>query len=205
MNIKKLIACITITLLLLAGCGTAKSKTTSGMEIKSAELTKSEQQLLDFVGVEDDIMIFDYDINDKIRSTSIEILTLNSSGQWEAQGGGVSSSVSMNDTMAQAGRFMLSLQKDGKIKLAEQHENGTTFWTSEAVYDSLVGDGAKVGSKLSASTEIIPEQPIPVAMFGRSTKNTVRTYALSDYQNTAQLSDFDSVSVITVCFSEKVL
>lgn len=205
MNIKKLIACTAISLLLLSGCGTAKDRPASGMEIKLTELTESEQQLLDFVGVDEDIMIFDYAINDKIRSISIEILTLDPLGKWEGQGGGVSSSIGMTDTKAQTGRFMLSLQNDGKIKLAEQHENGTTSWTSEAVYESLVGDGAKVGSRLDASTEIIPDQPIAVAMFGRSTKNTIRTYALSDYQNTAQLSDYDSVSVITVCFSEKAL
>lgn len=100
---------------------------------------------------------------------------------------------------------MILQQEDGKIKLSEQHEGGTTSWSSEAVYDSLVGDGAKIGNRLADSVEIVLEQPIPVIMFGRSTKNTVRSYALSEYQNTAQLSDYDAVSVITVCFSRNKL
>lgn len=149
MNFKRLIALSTVAVLLLSGCNTNHSKPSSGMEIKLAELTKSEQELLDFVGVDENVTIFDYTINDKIRSLSIEILTLNSSGQWEGQGGGISSSVTMTDSKEKTGRFMLSLQKDGNIKLAEQHENGTTSWTSEAVYSSLVGDGAKFSSRLS--------------------------------------------------------
>lgn len=205
MNLKKLFAFATVLILLLAGCSAAKDKPATDMEIRPTELTEGEQQLLDFVGVEDSIMMYDYTVNDKIRSTSIEILTLNSSGQWESNGGGVSSSITMTDTREKTGRFMISLQGDGNIKLTEQHESGTTSWTSEAVYDSLVGDGAKISDRLMNSTEIISEQPIPVIMFGRSTKNTTRTYDLGDYQNTAQLGDYDAVSVITVCFSEKGL
>lgn len=202
MNKLRVTMLVMAAILLLSGCTAAK--TTTGMEIMLTELTESEQELLDFVGVRDTISMFSYTIDDTIQSVSIEILTLNDAGEWEGWGG-VTSAIDTTEGKSKTGRFMILQQEDGKIKLSEQHEGGTTSWSSEAVYDSLVGDGAKIGNRLADSVEIVLEQPIPVIMFGRSTKNTVRSYALSEYQNTAQLSDYDAVSVITVCFSRNKL
>ncbi|MFZ2539305.1 MAG: hypothetical protein WAX04_10440, partial [Oscillospiraceae bacterium] len=89
----------------LTGCGAANSQ--SKMQIVPAKLSKEEKKILELVDTQSQTTgIFDYNVDNDIKSMSINILELNEDGKWELTGGS-------SGGMKSNARILISRAKDG--------------------------------------------------------------------------------------------
>lgn len=179
---------------LVACNGGAKNMT---MEIKSSELTEKEDELLKLMEQNNEYKIYDYKLDDKIKSIYINFYILNSNGQWDSEGGAELS------VKSPIGRIAISTFSDnGNLRIACENQGNVISWIS----NSEVYENSKEMSKAMSweeNSEIIYEKEIPLVIQTLTDSNELVTYGVNSFYDTNKLKGNDIVNAITVTFSEK--
>lgn len=173
----------------------------STMKIQSAEFTEEQTELLALLGVNTTSKLYDYTIDDTIKTVKFDFYTLDSNLKWK-EDGGFSTQV---DSDSPTGKIILSNPDiNGNIRIAWKNEKGVSTWNSASkVYKHT--DGLSSSISWGETTEIIPEQEIPLAIQIFTDKDSFSGYDASSFYDTDKLKDHNVVTAVTVTFSKHTM
>ncbi|AOR24149.1 hypothetical protein [Clostridium taeniosporum] len=182
-----------VLILSLVACNTVDN--TKVIKIKSAKLTQKEENLLKLVKGNSEYKIYDYVLNDKVKSVHINFLTLNSNNEWK-ENGGASSEIS-NPT----GRIAISsVGENGNLQISIQNGGSiANFKSNSEVYKNLKEMGRAM--VWGEESDVVYEKEIPLFIQIISNSSEIEA-SMDGFYNTDKLKDYDIVNAVTVTFSE---
>lgn len=184
--------------LLVALSGCKMSGFQKNMRITPVNLTEKEKSILLLAGV-DENGVYDYTVDDGIRSMEISVKRLEADGGWQ-DGGGIASS----EVSGRTGRFAVTNPEGkGRFRVARQTDSGVISWNSNPPEDLGAQDLAAFASTWSEGEDIVPEQPIPLALYVYSKEGRIQTFGVEAYWDTERLMENDKVYAVTATFSEQ--
>lgn len=196
---KKLL-CAALALLLAAlVCACAPSAPNATLTLKKAELTQEERDVMSLLGG-GKTAIFDFALDDSIKTVRVERYELCAKGEWEAFGGG---SFAVTGT----GRIALTLDPaHDEIRVAIQDEHGTS-----AIRNTYPENG-RVGQNIATS---LPEgemrfgagQEVPLAVQVLTGQKEIVTYTTDYFFRPEEYLQYgyENVYAVTVTFLSDAL
>ena len=191
--------CLMVSLLAsLFGCGGEMDG--PSMYVEPARLTEEEERVAALLGLNTEHHIFDFVLDDRVRSLQIYTYEL-LDGEWEQVLGG--GGQAFCDT---EGRLALGFGRiaDG-VRVAVQGETtgGAVSYTPEAKAD-LDGIGCAT-SCLKGRTEMIYEQEIPLVVQIITADGQVRSGLLEAFESPGEYAEYEAAYAITVRFSTQTV
>lgn len=180
-----------ITILLtLVGCDKSNKK----MTISATTLTENEESIIKLLNVPNDSKIFDYTLDDTVKSIIITCHTLNEDINWEEQG------AMSDDIKASSGRIGITIDDGLQISI-ESGSNGISSIKPELT--ELLNQPMNYTDATSwlSETSIEPDKEIPLLVKVYTDSNSIMSYDTTSYFNPEQLKGNDLVIAVTVCFS----
>lgn len=183
----------------LSGCTAApKAEKQPGMYIEAAQLSQEEKKLADLLGANTGQEIFDFSLDDSVRSMRISAYEL-IDGKWTMTDG---SGMQFEDTK---GRIALEFDKIAEgLRVAVQEENsgGASAYRTEP--DTEFSGMSCATSTLSDRTEVVYEEEIPLVVQILTTKNEITSYDVEYFGHPEEYEKFgyEHVYAITVRFSQ---
>lgn len=187
-------------LLLFTACATEEGAKDAGpdpMQVAPSALEEGEKNLLSLVGAGQSAVLFDYRVDESVKSVRVERYELEGDA-WRAFGGG-SFAVS-----GEEGRIALTLDpRADRLRFAVQSGSGTS--AIENQYADLAADVsgmAIASSRLSSPADIEIGEEIPLALQVISDSDEIVSYDVSEFfqpESYAQY-DYDHVYAVTVTF-----
>lgn len=169
------------------------------MYIEQAQLTEEEKNIAELLGLNQEYRLFDFSIDDTVKSMQINTYEL-IDGKWHIIAGGGGQAFEDSE-----GRLALGFDNiaDGlRIAIHSEHNNGSTSYFKESKHD-ITGMGYAI-SVLSDKQEIVYDQEIPLVIQITTSKNEIHS-CLSDFFQPEKYEkcDHEYVYAITVLFSQK--
>ncbi len=194
----KLLLCVALSFSLSA----CAESDLNQMYIEEAQLTKEEKNIAELLGLNQEYRLYDFFIDDTIKSMQINTYEL-IDGEWHIVTGG--GGQALEDSK---GRLALGFDNiaDGlKIATQSKHNSGSTSYFKESRND-LTGMGW-VTSTLTNKTEITYDQEIPLVIQIITSKNEVHSYTVDYFFQPEEYEkyDYEHVYAITVLFSQKTV
>lgn len=201
---KKNISFLLCVLILFSLCGCDKQNDLNdinGNKIYSAELTEDEQNLLNLLGVQNDISIYEFEIDDTYESISIwleayengELLSINSR---------TSSNIKSNE-----GKIAVIIDKTSNYewRISVQNQNGISSYSFSTDNDFETSKEYSRGtSELTDPIEIIPDKEIVLNAFLYEDENSMSIYFNQNYvENPEVLKEYDYIYLLKCKFSDK--
>lgn len=186
--------------LLMAVSVTACGKSSQTMYIEPANLTEEEKNIAELLGLNTEQRIFDFRLDDSVKSMQVNTYEL-ADGQWELISGGGGREISDDK-----GRIALGFEDlaDGiRIAIQSEHQSGATSYTQDTESDTT----SMATSVLSGRKEILLEQEIPLVVQIHTSQNVIRSYSVDFFfqpEDYAQYG-YDHVYAVTVLFSQKTV
>lgn len=178
-----------------AGCRASGAKWE--MKLEQAQLSQHERDLLRLVGGRDS-KIYDYQVNEAIKSIRIEIFALED-GAWKGNGG-INAAIE-----ARKGRFSLcGVGEEGAMSIALQEKDGTSVWRSQAIEAEDPAGMGRMEEWLGV-TEVKAGEPIVFMLQCFSRDQTFDGVGLGDFDKPERLADYDFVNAAVITFSESEL
>lgn len=192
-------------LMLCSGCSAAKMGQDNYIE--RAELTQKEAQLVDLLGNNGEVTIYDFRVDEKVETLEITAYEL-VDGTWVPNlGSGMQGLEKGSGRIAL--RFPVIAGKSGEISVAIQTDGETGGFKSELTMGELEEtDGmAAATSALNERREIVYDTEIPLAVQIRSGKNRVESLNVEYFHKPEEYAkhEYEHVYAVTVCFSEKTM
>lgn len=186
----------------LSGCTSMqKAEKQPDMYIEAAQLSQEEKKLADLLGANTGQKIFDFSLDDSVRSMRINTYEL-SGGTWTLTD---SSGMEFSDT---EGRIALAFDKiaEGlRVAVQEEHGDGSTAYSTdpETEYSGL----SSATSMLSGRTEVVYEKEIPLVVQILTAKDEVTSYNVEYFEHPEKYEKYgyEHVYAITVRFSRSPL
>lgn len=164
-------------------------------KLKSSNLTQKELNLLKLIGEENQCKIYDYILNNRVKSVHLNFKTLNSKGEWN-ENGGVSSAIS-----SKKGRIAISsLMDNGNLQISVENTDGVAKFKSNAeVYDNEKNMARAMA--WNEECDLVCGKEIPLAIQTISNTSEIGV-CMDDFYDTYKLKSYDIVNAVTVMFSE---
>lgn len=186
----------------LSGCTSMqKAEKQPDMYIEAAQLSQEEKKLADLLGANTGQQIFDFSLDDSVRSMRINTYEL-SGGTWTLTD---SSGMEFSDT---EGRIALAFDKiaEGlRVAVQEEHRDGSAAYSTdpETEYSGL----SSATSMLSGRTEVVYEKEIPLVVQILTAKDEVTSYNVEYFEHPEKYEKYgyEHVYAITVRFSRSPL
>lgn len=189
-----------ILILLFSSCSKLNI---SSMKLSEADLTEQEQNIVNLLSLNNNAKIFNFSVDETIKSVSVNSYELNENGEWESYRG--VGRFALNGTN---GRIALSFNQIlSDLTIAIQVENGTKS-TRHNIPETIDSDGmSTVSSFFTGSTEISYEKEIPIAIQIITSKDEVSSYDVEYFSHPEEYKKFgyEHVYAVTVTFSQKEL
>ncbi len=172
------------------------------MYIEEAQLTEEEKNIAELLGLNQEYHLYDFSIDDTVKSMRINTYEL-INGEWQIVAGG--GGQAFEDSK---GRLALSFDKiaDG-LRIATQsgHSSGSTSYFNESKND-ITGMGCAT-STLTDKKEIVYDQEIPLVIQIITSKNEVHSYTVDYFFQPEEYEkyDYEYVYAITILFSQKAV
>ena len=186
----------------MVGCSDTP-KTDEKMYIEPAQPTEEEEKIAALLGLNTQQKIYDFEIDDTVQSIQVNTYRL-ADGEWKLEAGGGGQAFSDVE-----GRVALSFERlDEGLRIAVQseHTGGSTEYKSEhnEDLDKLCSYATSV---LSAKTEFVYEEEIPLAVQIITSKNEVVSYQVDYFNSPEEYEKFgyEGVFAITIRFSQKTV
>lgn len=181
---------IITVLLTLVACDKSNKK----MTISAITLSKNEESITKLLSVPNDSKIFDYTLDDTVKSMTITCHTLNEDIKWEDQG------AISEDIKASAGRIGITIDEELQISI-QSGSNGISSIKPELTeLLNLPMNYTHATSWLSESS-IEPDKEIPLLIKVYTDSNSIVSYDTASYFKPEHLKGNDLVIAVTVCFS----
>lgn len=197
---KRFMAMLISFVLVISLVSCKSSSNASEMKLKATQLTKEETDVLNLMGYSNNYKIYDYVLNDKVKSIQMNFYTLDKDGKWVDNGGFSGAIESLN------GRIAIStFGENGNLKVS--HSDGTTWRSNSEVYENI----EVITSAISwaEDSEIVCDTEIPIVIQILSNSNEISSYDVSSFRDTTKIKDYysedDIVNAITITFSEKAM
>lgn len=173
----------------LTSCGQAEQK--QGMIIGPSEFSEETQKVLTIV--DDELAFFDYEVDETIRSQSIDIWQYKD-GQWVSAGG------SQGNLDERKGQIAIRLN-DASYDLFDIHDSGHTKYSSKSVVDFSPAT-SRSSKRLGEPTTIQAGAEIPLwVVLGYEGDRIEVSNAAGDFRQ----ADCVSGLAVTVTFYEEAL
>jgi hypothetical protein len=195
--------CIFITLSII-GC-TSQNVLEDSYENKIylAELTEDQKNIINLIGIESDINIYKYEIQDTYKSISIWIETYEN-GELISSGSGTDSQIDLKE-----GKIAVLVDKASNYKwrVSLQDAGGLSSYSFETKNDFETNNKFSVSSGgLSQPVEITPEKEIVLDKFLFEDGNGISVYNNQYYvKNPKVLKQYDYVYLLKCKFSKKTI
>lgn len=193
------IALVIVCLIGLSACGNQNDKVNKNMYIEPAQLSQTEEDIGELLGLNENRMIYDFVLQDGVQTMKKSTYVL-ADGKWEV----LSSEVGeFKDTK---GRIALGFDyiADG-VWTATQSENqkGKTSYKPMEAED--LGNLGVATTKLNDKSEIVYDKEIPVALQVMTSKNEIYSESVSGFfePNKLEEKEYEHVYAITLLFSQK--
>jgi len=170
------------------------------MYIEEAQLTEEEKNIAELLGLNQEYRLYDFSIDDTVKSMQINIYEL-IDGEWHIIAGGGGQAFEDSE-----GRIALGFDNvaDGlRIAVQSEHNSGSTSYFKESKND-ITGMGYAT-STLSDKQKIVYDQEIPLVIQIITSKNEVHSYVVDYFFQPEEYEkyDYEYVYAITVLFSQK--
>lgn len=193
-----IVALFLLVVFTLSACSGQPAST--GLQLAPAELTEEEKNVLSLLG-DSKAALFDFTVDESIRSVRVERYELSADGTWQSFGGG---SFIVDGA---SGRLALSLNPtSNEIRLAIQDDHGTSAIRNDYPVSDFTGM-SMTSSLLASPVDIVPDQEIPLMVQILTNKNEVHSYTVEYFFHPEEYTKFDyeHVYAITVTFSSDSL
>lgn len=181
---------IITVLLTLVAC----DKGNKMMTISATTLTKNEESIIKLLNVPNDSKVFDYVLDNTVKSMTITCHTLNDDLKWVDQG------TMSNDIKASSGRIGITIDDELQISI----ESGSTgISTIKPELNELLNQTINYMHSTSwlSESSIEPDKEIPLLLKVYTDSNSIVGYDTASYFKPEHLKDNDLVIAVTVCFS----
>ena len=191
-------------IILVLGCFTActSKETEERMHINKAELSEEEKDIADLIGVDLKNTIFDFTVDETIKTVQINSYRLKD-GEWDMIAGGRTAIEDKNGRIA----LIYENSVNGIMRIALQSENfnASTSHTIPKPDEAAATD--RVSSYLSNDTEIEYEKEIPLLIQISTAKNEIISYNVEYFDDPEEYQKlgYEQVYAVTVMFSQKTL
>ncbi|MCD8192568.1 MAG: hypothetical protein LUD55_07245 [Oscillospiraceae bacterium] len=197
-RILSLLVCV-VLIFSLSACAEDNSKQ---MYIEAAQLTEEEQNIAELLGLNQEHLIYDFSLDDTVKSMRINTYEL-IDGEWNIISGG--GGEAFEDL---GGRLALEFENIGdglKVAVQSEHNGGSTSYFNE-IKNDITGMGLTT-SVLTSQKEITYEEEIPLAIQIITSKNEVHSYVVDYFFQPEEYEkyDYEYVYAITVLFSQKTV
>lgn len=172
----------------LVACNNNRKMDNDIMVIKESEFSKETQEVLKIIG--DEIVFFDYTINETIKSISIDIWTYENDG-W------VNSGKTYGNIESDNGRIAIRIN-DNFYEIFSINENGHTKASYKRVVD-FSESKAITNSRLSNPTEIKIGKEIPLWVRLGTDKTSMKAGIIDDFRK----ADCNAGVAVTITFSDE--
>ena len=196
---KKLLSVLLAAVFLLLFTACAADAGPAQMQLEPGNLSDEEKTLLSLVGAgQTASLMFEYRVDDTVKTVSVERYELDENGAWRSFGGG------SFPVTGEEGRIALALEpKSNKMRFAVQDESGTSAIQSEYPMTNLAGLGI-ASTALNEATEIVLGEEIPlVIQILAGNDKEIFAYDVSEFSNPDSFAghDYEHVYAVTVTFS----
>ncbi|KPU45273.1 hypothetical protein OXPF_11650 [Oxobacter pfennigii] len=183
----------------LSACSSSVKK--PSMYIEKAELSQQEENIAKLLGDNNDQLIYDFKLDDTVKSVQINTYKL-IDGKWKMISGG---GQQFPDGMGRLALDFENLAEGLRIALQSEHSSGSTKYSAEPA-EEITGIG-RATSMLNDLTEITYEKEIPLVVQISTAQNSINSYNV-DYFFTPdeyQKHSYEHVYAITILFSQKTV
>lgn len=185
---------------LIFSLGACAENNPKQMYIEAAQLTEEEQNIAELLGLNQEHRIYDFSLDNTVKSMQINTYEL-IDGEWNLVSGGGGQAFEDLD-----GRLALGFENIGdglRIAVQSEHNGGSTSYFKE-IKNDITGMGLNT-SVLTSQKEIVYEEEIPLAIQIITSKNEVHSYMVDYFFQPEEYEkyDYEYVYAITVLFSQK--
>lgn len=192
---KKLISIAFIMMIFPALIGCSKVSQTKDMQIQSLETTKEESDVLNLLCSNLDYKIYEYKINDKIKTVTIKYYKLNSEGKWDNLN-------NLIDNNPSSGKLSISKSRvNEQMEFSIQKEDGVTETTAPEITSNKKFTSTSITWNESSNIEL--EKEISLMVEVRTNSDTIEGIDINNFNEPEKVKNYENVFATTVTFSEK--
>lgn len=208
MNKKKIKSVKSISLILVIICiasifgGCSNNAEDSAMYINVAQLNDDEQNIASLLGAGNDHLIFDFSVDETIKSVQINTYRL-INGKWELESGGGGRTFEDKH-----GRLALGFDKIPEgLRIAFQSENHGGADKFEADLQGIELPTGCATTSLQSETLIEYEKEIPLVIQVLTSQNAIKSYSVDCFETPEkyETENYEYVYAITIRFSQKTV
>lgn len=191
---KKLLCAALAALLTALLCACAASAPEATLVIRQAELTQEEQEMASLLGCGSSV-IYDFSLDDSVKTVRVERYQLGADGAWEAIGGG---------SFAASGEGRIALTMDpGRdvFRVAIQNENGTSSIRNAYPEGSRTGQSVAT-SRQEGEVKFCAGQEVPLVVQVIADEREVASYSTEYFFRPEEYAQrgYEHVFAVTVTF-----
>lgn len=191
---KKLLCAALAALLTALLCACAASAPEATLVIRQAELTQEEQEMASLLGCGSSV-IYDFSLDDSVKTVRVERYQLGADGAWEAIGGG---------SFAASGEGRIALTMDpGRdvFRVAIQNENGTSSIRNAYPEGSRTGQSVAT-SRQEGEVKFCAGQEVPLVVQVIADERKVASYSTEYFFRPEEYAQrgYEHVFAVTVTF-----
>jgi len=190
---------VIMTLLILITVSACTAEQAPQMYIERAKLTEQEQDIVNLLGADVNQLIYDFKLDETVKSVSINTYELRD-GEWVLINGG--GGLQFTDTEGRASIDFDSLDEGLRIAIQSESNSSATAYTKDIEDDdSLI---SRATSSLSDRTEIEYDKEIPLAVQIASSKSEVISYSVEYFSTPEEYAKhgYENVYAVTIIFSQ---
>lgn len=192
---KKFISIAFIIMIFPVLIGCSKVSQPKNMQIKSVETTKEESDVLNLLCSNLDYKIYEYKINDKVKTVTIKYYKLNNEGEWDNLN-------NLIDNNPSSGKLSISKSRvNEQMEFSLQKEDGITETTAPEITSNKKFDSNSIAWNESSDIEL--EKEIPLMIEVRTNSDSIEGIDINNFNEPGKLKNYENVFSATVTFSEK--
>ena len=191
-----IITCVFCMLGLFACSGKSSGNRTDEMILSPYEYTDDEEQVLNFLGLKNDVDIVEVQVPSLVKSITVSAYALDDKNQWVLKRNGrmefdqghelLKGNIAMHLKNTMSPKFIMNFEGNAIY----QFESGLPSKTALNSYYTVLSQEIIVDS----------QEEIPIAILGYTNDTSFEVLDLEDFSAKEQLSSFDYVYALTVQF-----
>ncbi|MFR9240071.1 MAG: hypothetical protein ACLVKE_05050 [Clostridium baratii] len=192
---KKFISIAFIIMIFPVLIGCSKVSQPKDMQIQSLETTKEESDVLNLLCSNLDYKIYEYKINDKVKTVTIKYYKLNSEGKWDNLN-------NLIDNNPSSGKLSISKSRvNEQMEFSIQKEDGVTETTAPEITSNEKFTSTSITWNESSNIEL--EKEIPLMVEVRTNSDSIEGIDINNFNEPEKVKNYENVFATTVTFSEK--
>ena len=194
---KKIMIAVLVAVAMVVFVGCSSTNKLEDMQIRIAQLTKEESDIVNLLGSANDNKIYEYQLDENIKTIAVNYYELSSDATWVSDGG-----LKSEVTTPTGKIFIENFGVEGAGRIAIQTENGISSLILADEYHEKNRD-TSISSVTSWGeiADIVKGEQIPLGIQVVSSENGIASYDVASFFDTTLLEGNDSVYAVTVTFS----